>query len=44
MKGIWYEADINYNFGYRGSETIVYSNDGLVFVIYNHYGTFYEIV
>ena len=40
---IWYEADINYNGGYRGDERIVFSNDGLVFVTYNHYLTFEEI-
>lgn len=40
---IWYEADINYTSGYRGSEHILYSNDGLVFVTYDHYQTFYEI-
>lgn len=41
---IWYEADINYTFGWRGSDRIIYSNDGLVFVTYDHYGTFEEIV
>lgn len=40
----WYEADINYYWGYRGSERILYSNDGLIFVTYDHYKTFYEIV
>lgn len=41
---IWYEADINYDGGYRGKERILFSNDGLVFVTYNHYLTFEEIV
>jgi len=41
---IWYEADINYQNGYRGKERILYSNDGLLFVTYDHYETFYEIV
>ena len=41
---IWYEADINYSFGYRGGERILYSNDGLIFVTYDHYATFVEIV
>lgn len=43
---IWYEADINYNpvFGYRGSDRILFSNDGLIFVTYDHYHTFVEIV
>ncbi len=40
---IWYEADINYKFGYRGSERILFSNDGLIFVTYDHYHTFVEI-
>ena len=40
----WYEADINYRQGHRGTDRIVYSNDGLVFVTYDHYRTFYEVV
>ncbi len=40
----WYEADINYESGFRGSDRIVWSNDGLVFVTYDHYKTFQEIV
>ena len=39
----WFEADINYNKGYRNSERILYSNDGLIFVTYDHYKTFYQI-
>lgn len=41
---IWYEADINYRFGYRNTQRVVYSNDGLIFVTYDHYQTFFEIV
>ncbi|MBQ3085849.1 MAG: hypothetical protein IJC45_00790 [Clostridia bacterium] len=41
---IWYEADINYKVGPRNSQRIVWSNDGLVFVTYDHYETFYEII
>ena len=41
---IWYEADINYTGGYRNSHRILYSNDGLMFVTYDHYNTFYELV
>lgn len=41
---IWYEADINYREGKRNSQRIVWSNDGLIFVTYDHYKTFYEIV
>ncbi|MBR6647514.1 MAG: ribonuclease, partial [Clostridia bacterium] len=40
---IWYEADINYERGRRNTERIVYSNDGLIFVTYDHYHTFVEI-
>ena len=40
---IWYEADINYKTGKRNSRRILWSNDGLIFVTYNHYETFYEI-
>ncbi|MBQ9803024.1 MAG: phage head morphogenesis protein [Clostridia bacterium] len=40
---VWYEADINYGGGYRNRQRILYSNDGLMFVSYDHYQTFYEI-
>ena len=40
---IWYEADINYDGGYRNRQRILYSNNGLIFVSYDHYQTFYEI-
>ena len=36
----WYEADVNYEGGYRGSERIVFSNDGLIYVTFDHYETF----
>lgn len=36
----YYEADINYKGGYRGSERIVYSNDGLIYYTDDHYDTF----
>lgn len=41
---IWYEVDINYTKGFRGTQRVVYSNDGLIFVTYDHYKTFIEIV
>ena len=41
---VWHEADINYDKGYRNRQRILYSNDGLVFVTYDHYHTFYEII
>ena len=40
----WYEADINYTTGRRNNQRIVWSNDGLIFVTYDHYETFYEII
>ena len=40
---IWYEADINYEVGYRGTERILFSNDGLIFISYDHASTFYEL-
>lgn len=41
---IWYEADINYSGGFRGTERILYSNDGLLFASYDHYETFVELL
>lgn len=41
---IWYEADINYYEGKRNKHRLLWSNDGLIFVTYDHYETFYEIV
>lgn len=37
---MYYEADINYEGGYRGAERIVYSNDGLIYYTEDHYDTF----
>lgn len=39
----WYEADINYYSGKRNRHRILWSNDGLIFVTYNHYRTFIEV-
>ena len=36
----YYECDINYDGGYRGSERIIYSNDGLIYYTNDHYETF----
>jgi len=41
---IWREADINYTPGRRNLHRILWSNDGLIFVTYDHYHTFYEII
>lgn len=40
---IWYEADINYDSGYRNFHRLIYSNDGLIFATYDHYLTFIQI-
>ena len=41
---VWYEADINYYSGMRNGHRLLWSNDGLLFVTYDHYETFLEIV
>ena len=40
----WIEADLNYKFGFRNDQRILFSNDGLIFVTYDHYKTFCEII
>lgn len=40
---VWYEADINYDSGYRNQHRLIYSNDGLIFATYDHYMTFVQI-
>lgn len=39
----YYEADINYEGGYRGAERLVYSNDGLIYYTKNHYDSFTKL-
>jgi hypothetical protein len=41
---VWQEADINYYEGKRNKHRILFSNDGLMFVTYDHYETFNEII
>ena len=41
---IWFEADINYYDGRRNTHRILWSDDGLIFVTYDHYRTFLEII
>ena len=41
---VWREADINYTPGRRNRHRILWSNDGLIFVTYDHYHTFYEMI
>ena len=36
----YYEADVNFDGGYRGGERIVFSNDGLIYYTADHYETF----
>ena len=38
----YFEADLNYNCGNRNADRIVFSNDGLVFVTFDHYRSFEE--
>lgn len=40
---IWYEADFDYTSGFRNGSRVLYSTDGMIFVSYDHYVTFYEI-
>lgn len=39
----YYEADVNYEGGYRGAERLVYSNDGLIFYTEDHYESFEQL-
>ena len=39
----WFEADINYTSGFRGSDRIIYSNDGLIYKTTDHYNTFTQV-
>lgn len=37
------ECDVNYSGGYRGSERIIFSNDGLIYYTGDHYKTFTQL-
>ena len=37
------ECDVNYSGGYRGSERIIFSNDGLIFYTDDHYESFTQL-
>ncbi|PHM27417.1 ribonuclease [Xenorhabdus budapestensis] len=39
----WFEADVNYNCGRRGSNRLLYSNDGLIYLTLDHYKTFTKL-
>lgn len=36
---IWYEADLDYDGGYRGPKRLLYSSDGLIYYTLDHYET-----
>jgi hypothetical protein len=36
----YFEADVNYEGGYRGAERLVYSSDGLIYYTDDHYDSF----
>lgn len=36
----YYEADVNYEGGFRGGERLVFSNDGLIYYTADHYESF----
>ena len=39
----YYECDIDYTGGFRGSKRIIYSSDGLIYYTEDHYKTFEEL-
>lgn len=39
----YYECDIDYAGGYRGSKRIIYSNDGLIYYTEDHYESFEQL-
>ena len=40
---VYYECDVNYYGGFRGSERIVFSDDGLIYYTNDHYETFTQL-
>lgn len=36
----YFEADVNYNCYSRGTDRVIFSNDGLIFLTHNHYKSF----
>ncbi|CAO96748.1 ribonuclease domain-containing protein [Erwinia tasmaniensis] len=39
----WFEADVNYQCGRRGTDRMLYSSDGLIFVTKDHYRHFEQV-
>ena len=40
---VYYECDVNYAGGFRGSERVVFSDDGLIYYTNDHYETFTQL-
>ena len=40
---VYYECDVNYFGGFRGSERVVFSDDGLIYYTNDHYETFTQL-
>ena len=40
---VYYECDVNYYGGFRGSERVVFSDDGLIYYTNDHYETFTQL-
>ncbi|MGM9649853.1 MAG: ribonuclease domain-containing protein [Butyricicoccaceae bacterium] len=41
--GKWTECDVNYHGGYRGSERLVFSEEGAIYYTNDHYETFEQL-
>ncbi|MTD25842.1 ribonuclease domain-containing protein [Erwinia sorbitola] len=39
----WFEADVNYQCGRRGTDRMLYSSDGLIYVTRDHYRHFEQV-
>lgn len=39
----WYEADVNYQCGRRGSDRMLWSSDGLIYLTHDHYRHFTQV-
>jgi len=42
-EGSWKECDVNYSGGYRGSERLIFNNDGAVYYTSDHYKSFTQL-
>ncbi|MBQ8087923.1 MAG: ribonuclease [Clostridia bacterium] len=39
----WYECDVNYQGGFRGSDRLLFASDGLIYFSNDHYQTFTQL-